>query len=262
MKTRAHLLLAFLFCFLANSGAVNNVNGNGKVSTKKIQIEDFNEIRINSLMDFNYEQSDDQNTLEITLDENLHQYIDIDINNRVLTLGFVKKVSVGTMTKFLVRTNSKWLKKVKISSNANFMVNSRLTGDELEVKATDNSLVQFKKSIEVGSLNIDVAKSANVVMEAVKTDKLSCNMNGSGSIRIKDGSAKQGSFTTLSSGDIHAFGITVDDAKCKVAGSGLQEVNAAGNLNANLVGSGSIRYKGEAAVQQRILGKGTIEKAK
>lgn len=262
MKTKASLLLAFIFCFILSSRAADNVNGNGTLSTKTIKVDDFNEIRIDGLMDFNYEQSDAQGDLEITLDENLHQYLDIDIHDRILTLGFDKKVKVGKLTQFTVKTNSKWLKKAKISGNANFIANSGITGDELTVKAGDNCLVQFKNHVEAGAIDLDVTGSANIVIESMKADKLNCNMGGSGSIRLKDGSAKQGNFTTLSSGDIHAFGIAIPDVKCKMAGSGLMEIHPTESLNATVVGKGNIRYKGEATVQQRVIGKGKVEAVK
>ena len=101
-----------------------------------------------------------------------------------------------------------------------------------------------------------------MVVENMKVDKLNCNMGGSGSIRLKAGSANQGNYTVLSSGDIHAYGVAIPDVKCKMAGSGLAEIHPTGNLNATLVGKGNIRYKGPTAVQQRVIGKGTIEEVK
>ena len=227
MKTKGFLLLAFLFGLFLNAKAADNVNGNGTLSTKTIKIDDFN------------------------------QYLNVDIHDRILTLSFDKKVKVGKLTKFVVKTNSKWLKKVKAAGNANFMVNSKLSGDELEVKANENCLIQFKQPIEVGALDLDVSGSANMVVE-----NLNCNMGGSGSIRLKSGSANQGNYTVLSSGDIHAYGVAIPDVKCKMAGSGLAEIHPTGNLNATLVGKGNIRYKGPTAVQQRVIGKGTIEEVK
>ena len=44
---------------------------------------------------FSYVQSDDPGSLEVTLDENLHQYLNVDIHDRILTLSFDKKVKVG-----------------------------------------------------------------------------------------------------------------------------------------------------------------------
>lgn len=259
MKTKGFLLLTFLSGLLMNVRAADNVNGNGTLSTKTIKIDDFNEVRIDGLMDFNYVQSDNPGTLEVTLDDNLHQYLNVDIHDRILTLNFNKKVKVNKLTKFEVKVNSKWLKKVKVTGNANFMVNCKLSGDELEVKANENCLVQFKRPVEVGVLDLDVSGSANIVVEDLKVDKLKCSMGGSGSIRLKAGSANQGDYTVLSSGDIHAYGVAIPDVKCKMRGNGLAEIHPTSNLNATLVGKGNIRYKGPATVQKRIIGKGTIE---
>ena len=83
MKTKGFLLLAFLFGLFLNAKAADNVNGNGTLSTKTIKIDDFNEVRIDGIMDFSYVQSDDPGSLEVTLDENLHQYLNVDIHDRI-----------------------------------------------------------------------------------------------------------------------------------------------------------------------------------
>ena len=131
-----------------------------------------------------------------------------------------------------------------------------------EVKANDNSLVQFKKPIQVSALKLEVAGSANMVAEELAVEKLNCVMNGSGSIRLKAGKANQGDFTTASSGDIHALGVAIPDIKCKMVGNGLTEVHPTDHLDASLVGKGTIRYKGPATVEQRSIGKGSIEEIK
>ena len=262
MRTKGFVLLAFLFGLFLNIQAADNVNGNGKLSTKSMKIDDFNEVQIDGIMDFNYTQSDGPSSLEITLDENLHQYLNIEIHDRVLTLKFNKKVKVNKVTKYIVKTSSKWLKKAEIKGNANFMVNNKLKSDEMEIKAKNNCLVQLKQPVEIGVLTLTVDNSANMVVENLKADKLECNMDGSGSMRLKAGTANQGKFTVLSSGDIHAYGVTIPDVNCKMAGSGLAEIHPTGNLKASLVGKGTIRYKGNPTVDQRSIGKGVIEQIK
>ena len=129
------------------------MKGNGKLSTKKITIDDFNAIKLRTgWIDFNYEQSNLLRIFEITVDENLHPYVNIDIQDRVLTVGF-KGAKVDHFTKFIVKTNSKWLKEVKASGNANFIANSPLKGDELKINANSNCLVQLKQKVEVGKLD-------------------------------------------------------------------------------------------------------------
>ncbi len=88
-------------------------------------------------------------------------------------------------TKFIVKTNSKWLKEVKAAGNANFMINSSLTGDEVKIKANSNCLVQLKELIKVGKLELNVSGSANMVVNDLQVDKLECSINGSGTINLK-----------------------------------------------------------------------------
>lgn len=261
MKTRTWLLMTMLLGLTLAVQAADRVKGDGKLTSKKITVDDYNEIKIDGVIDFNYEQSDAPATVEVTVDQNLHEYVYIDIKDRVLSIGF-KGAKVDHFTKFIVKTNSKWLKKAKINGNANFMVNSTLEGDETVINTSDNSLVQFKKPVTVGKLDLNVAGSANIVVEKLTADKIECNLDGSGSVTVKGGTAKQGEFSILSSGDIHAFGLAVPELSCKVTGNGLAEVHPTDNLKASVVGKGKIRYKGPTAVQQRVIGKGSVEEVK
>lgn len=261
MKTRTLLFMTFLLGCVTISWAADRVKGDGALTSKKISVADYNEIKIDGVIDFNYVQSDDPSTVEVTVDQNLHQYVNIDIKDRVLSIGF-KGAKVDHFTKFIVKTNSKWLKAVKVSGNANFILNSPLTGDETEIKANANSLVQLKGKIAVGKLELKVSGSANMVANNIQVDNIECSIDGSGSITLKDGTAKEGKYSIVSSGDIHAFGLAVPQLNCSVTGNGLAEVNATDNLKANVVGKGNIRYKGPTAVQQRVIGKGTVEEVK
>ncbi|MDY3068337.1 MAG: head GIN domain-containing protein [Parabacteroides sp.] len=262
MKAKGLLLIAFLFGLLNAGQAADYVKGNGKPTTVTLNIDDFNKVNIDGVMDFSYVQSEESAKLEITLDDNLHQYLDVETTDRELKIRFNKKVKVNQLTKFVVKANSKWLKEVKAAGNANFMTKSNITGDELKVKGADNSLIQFMKPVEVGVFDLNVANSANIVVEDMKVDRLDCDMDGSGSMRLKNGTANKGEFTVLSSGDIHAFGVAIKTIDCKVAGSGTVEINPKEMLKANLVGKGNIRYKGPVTVEQRIIGKGTIQEVK
>ena len=244
MKRTKFILCALIGLFVGTSSlwAVDHVKGNGNLTSKKISIEDFNAIRFDGVIDFNYVQSEAPATIEVTVDQNLHDYVNIEIKDRVLQIGF-KGAKVDHFTKFIVKTNSKWLNEVKVSGNGNFMLNSEYTGDEMTIKANANSLVQLKNKVTVGK----------------EVDKLECDIDGSGSITLKKGTAKEGDFGIVSSGDLHALGIEIPRIECSVTGNGLAELRPTKNLKANVIGKGKIRYKGPTAVEQRVIGKGTIE---
>lgn len=261
MRVKGFLLMFLGLSWVMGAWAADHVKGNGHLTTKKITVSDYNEIKVDGVIDFNYTQSDDPSTVEVTVDENLHPYVQIEVKNRVLSIAF-KGAKVDHYTKFIVTTHSKWLKAAKVSGNANLMINSKLTGDETTVKANANSLVQFKKPVRVGKLDLNVSGSANAVVESLEADKIECDIDGSGSITIRQGKAKEGNYNIMGNGDIHAFGLDVPELNCKITGSGSAEVHPTDNLKASVMGNGSIRYKGPTAVQQRILGKGTIEEVK
>ena len=143
-------MMVMLFGWITMGWASDRVKGDGKLTTKKIEIEDFNEIRVDGVIDFNYEQSNDKPTIEVTLDSNLHPYVNIEVKDRVLKVNF-KGAKVDHFTKFIVKTNSKWLAAAKVTGNANLMVNSILNGDQTEITANANSLVQLKKPVKVAS---------------------------------------------------------------------------------------------------------------
>ena len=159
-------MIAFLMGMFFSTQAADHVKGNGKLSTKKITIDDFNAIKFDGVIDFNYEQSESTPHIEITVDENLHPYVNIDIQDRVLTVGF-KGAKVDHFTKFIVKTNSKWLKEVKAAGNANFMINSSLTGDEVKIKAAGGirTLDTALRMIELGVSRIGSTASVSIVEE-------------------------------------------------------------------------------------------------
>ena len=244
MKTKGLLAIAFLLGIFFSVQAADHVKGNGKLSTKKITVGDYNAIKIDGVIDFNYEQSDATPYLEVTVDENLHPYVNIDIKDRELTVSF-KGAKVDHFTKFIVKTNSKWLKEVKAAGNANFMINSKLTGDELKIKA-----------------NLNVSGSANMVVNNLQADKLECSINGSGTINLKAGKAGEADYSITTDGEIMTFGVAVPEVNCKITGKGSAQVHPTENLKATIVGKGNIRYKGPTAVQQKVIGKGTVEEEK
>lgn len=254
------LCIACFFCSILSAYAADPIKGNGKIVTKTITLSDYNEIRVQTGMEFNFEQSESTPSLEITIDENLYPYLKTGIKDRILTLEF-KGAKVESYTQFVVKANSKWLKEARVTGNAAFNVNTPLTGDEISIRANSNCLVQLLHPVRAGNLELKINQSANIVAEKIEAEKITCDMDGSGSIRIKGGDATEGLYSITGSSDLHAFGFEVARLNCKMTGSGLAEINTTEDLKVSMVGKGTIRYKGIGPNKQVQIGKGTIEKA-
>jgi hypothetical protein len=64
------------------------------------------------------------------------------------------------------------------------------------------------------------------------------------------------------SGSLLAFDCPVEQAKIKVSGSGGAELNVANTLEALVLGSGSVKHKGNTkTVSKKVYGYGTVDRA-
>ncbi|OAV69944.1 hypothetical protein Barb4_01575 [Bacteroidales bacterium Barb4] len=254
------LALACFFFHAATLHAADPVKGNGTLTTKEIAIEDFNEIRLNGPMMFHYEQSDAApSSIEITLDQNLHSALRLDVKNRILTISF-KGTKVESVTQFIVHTRSPWLKAVRLSGNAGFYLDSPLKGDEVKIHAGANCLAHLQKPLKVGKLDLNIYQGANILATDLEAETLYCNMDCSGSLTLEKGTAATASYFICGSGDLHAYGCQTKQLVCSMVGSGLAEITATDRLKISLIGSGTIRYKGTSAVGKLVsFGKGLVE---
>jgi hypothetical protein len=248
-------LLAFSVCTVAF--ASNKVQGNGKLTTKTITIADFNSIKIEGGADLIYSQNVEPSSVEVTVDQNLHQYVSIDVQNRSLTISF-KGAKVKHFTKFIVRANSKWLRKAEVGGSGSFIVNTALTGDELDIYSSGNALVQLSQPVKLGELNLDSSDGSNIIANDIDVESLDCNI-GSGTITIKRGKATSATCEIAGSGDLYALELSSPDISCRILGSGVARVNASSQLKARILGSGKVLYRGTPRLDEKVIGKGKVE---
>lgn len=261
MKTKATFLLGLLLAGFITLHAAEEVKGNGKIVTTKIQISDYDEVKLAGTADFNYVQSSSAPQLEVTIDENLLPYLKIEVKNRELTIGYKSGMKLYP-TKNIVKSNSKWLKKVKVAGTGGFYANVPIDGNELELKTSGSGLIEMKRAVKVGELKIAASSSGNIVADNIQAGKLECKSSGSGNIRI-GGQATDASISINGSGDVDAFNCKMKNVTCKITGSGNANVTVNGDFKASVLGSGNVRYKGKPTnVSQRTLGSGSIEAVK
>ncbi len=258
MNTKSFLLCA---CLLMTSmtWAKVKVTGNGQITTREFEIIDYNRLSINGFFDVIYEQSDSDPYLEITLDDNLMPFVDVQIKDRLLTIRF-KGVTVEKVTTGVIKTNSKWLREAKIAGNAGFSIATPMKGDELIIKGHDNSLIQLKESLELGKLDLNISGSANIIAENLEVENLACNIAGSGTMKLNKGHAKYAIYNIRNNGLIQAYGVEADEVIGKVTAGGTMEIFAKEKLSTNTVGNAIIRYKGNPhTLQNKKVGKGTVD---
>ncbi|MDL2265125.1 DUF2807 domain-containing protein [Parabacteroides sp. OttesenSCG-928-G21] len=273
MKTKTLLFLTILF-LLTSCGSASNktVNGNRKVVTKNISISDYDEIAVAGSVDFEYVQSNKKPSLEITIDENMLQYMKIEVKNGKLVVEPKRVKENGSYnlnpTVCKIKTNSRNLKSVKSAGSGHLKVASKLNFKKLNVDMAGSGRIVFEHSMKGDEMKVNMAGSGKVIMDNISAKSLVCSMAGSGEIRANGdmqrsaydiagsgsirvgGSARETSYNIAGSGKISAFDSKVKQVKASIVGSGSIETYVTDKLEASTInGSGKISYKGNPSVK-------------
>jgi hypothetical protein len=95
----------------------------------------------------------------------------------------------------------------------------------------------------------------------IKGDIVKADVSGSGKIALK-GYASSIDANLSGSGNLNAFNCPLDNAKVKVSGSGNCEVNVTTTIDALVLGSGSVKHKGNTKnTTKKVYGSGSVDRA-
>lgn len=267
MKTKALFFVSCLLLLAGSACAKKPVKGNGNVVTKQISISDYNEISTAGVLEFVYEQTDGEPYLEVQIDENLFPLLKIEVKGDELkvypkqTKGDLTKVACNLEpTVFKVVSRSRTIEEINVASSGNFVVASPLNINKLEIDMAGSGSVIMNKEVKGKELEVNMAGSGSVVASNVSLREVECNLAGSGFVRMS-GSADEAEYNVAGSGDIKAYGCVTGKAECNVAGSGSIEVYAKDRLNASLVSSGKVCYKGNPTIEKSVIGLGKLKNA-
>jgi hypothetical protein len=106
-------------------------------------------------------------------------------------------------------------------------------------------------------LDIDIAGSGEVDIE-VNTPKVIVDIAGSGNLTLT-GETRDAIVNLAGSGNYDGYGLLTENTKIDIAGSGEAFVHADISLDADLVGSGGVSYRGKATVKSNTLGSGRVK---
>ena len=250
-KELVYAIIFLVISFIAKSCmadiniATKKVKGNGALTTKEISIDDYDQIEIAGSVELNYQQLEEQPYLQLTIDENLLEYLDIYVKNRTLYIqpakneAGVRSYNISP-TKFTVNTNSRQIRHIDLAGSGNINLLSDIHTDKLEFNLAGSGNLFSEKTIDIGILDIDLAGSGNVFLQG-KVQM--CNIDIAGS------------------GNMLSPNLSVKHLRCDVAGSGKVEIDVSESINCDIAGSGSVIYTGNpSSVRQNVAGSGKLIK--
>ncbi|MDR3140462.1 MAG: DUF2807 domain-containing protein [Tannerellaceae bacterium] len=288
MKTKTSIfLIAFLTIMASFPIHSETIKGNKNVITKTIPVKDYDEVSAAGSMTFEYEQSDKEPYFEITVDENILPYINIEVQGKKLIVAPKRDEDRWrnssynlNPTVYKIKSNSKELQKISFAGSGHFIANSPLRTSSFAIDMAGSGKVELTRIVTANNIKANMAGSGSINASEFAIDNTDLNMAGSGRIAVNNGlkgnhaklnlagsgklivykaDVSKADCNLTSSGELAITG-TTNEASYNVAGSG--KINAydcnANQVSANISGSGRIELCASAQLNASIMGSGNI----
>ena len=223
---------AFAFSNCAANAFAKTVKGNGVIETRSFDVRGFDRIRFALPIAMTVSQ-DSEYSFELTTDANIFDYINVRVEDGVLTVDVTKGARIKSMKGKAVL----FLPEIK----------------EIEAAGSgDIVLSECKIPAAVSRFNVSGSGSISADIEA---ETVLAEISGSGDILLR-GKAENLKCSVSGSGGIQAFDLPAANADCNITGSGSIAVNAQKILAAKIAGSGSVLYRNTPEVRMNTSGSG------
>lgn len=250
MKTKIFLLAtaALLLVPLSSCGFAHE-KGNGHVVYRQYDISDYNALNIGArngtlkirgcCIKLNYVKDDSVKPyLKIECDKNILDRFVVSVNDSTLDISQANNAIALFPTRFVITTNSKELKSLKIAGFYDAHLSGTLTPDNMEFALVGKGIVD---------------------VDSLVTENLDCNIIGNVEILLH-GSASSVDFNNVGGSAVRAFNFVADKLDAKTVGGNRIEMTVMKSINAKIIGGGLIDYKGTAnEIIQKIIGGGFVK---
>ena len=215
------------------------VRGNGNVETDERSVSAFDEVEVHGAMDV-YVSQGDLKPVRIEADENLHKYIEIHQEGNTIEIRTKPGYNLRPTRKIKVYTSSPTYSRLDVSGACNIYSENKLSGSQ--------------------PLELEVSGAGDIRVN-VDAPKVTAGISGSGSVEMS-GETRDFDLRLSGAGKARCYDMKSENTKVDISGAGSAEVFASVNLDAEVSGAGSVKYKGNAGkVNQQVSGAGSVKKA-
>ncbi|QOI98481.1 MAG: DUF2807 domain-containing protein [Flammeovirgaceae bacterium] len=221
-----------------------------QTTKKTLELPDFKAIYNNSNYTVYLKQTNKQEVTVEALTE-IYDLTKITVEDGVLMINMERKPDN--------QNKSIWAKidDIKLNPTMKVFVSVKNITD---LQVNGGGKIISENSLAANALNLAIGGSGSMDLD-IKGDVVTAEVSGSGKMAIK-GYATALDGVVSGSGSINAFNCPLEKAKIKVSGSGLAELNVTETIEATVVGSGSVKHKGNTKnATKKVYGSGTVDRA-
>lgn len=218
---------------------VRKIKGNGVVQEKNRKVLKYSKLVVDGDVDVEILNNPFKNTIRTSGDANLHQLVQVSVENETLTLKRKPGFEVVSQTQPL---------KVTLT-----------TKDLTEItKNGDKGSITNMGTIEIPQLKLTNTGDGKMELK-VKTDELYLTTQNTASI-VVEGNSNTVKINSTSSGDINAKELSAFFTEVSSSGSGNIYTNTVNGIDGSLNGSGNLYYRITKTVNVTENGEGKVIK--
>jgi hypothetical protein len=242
MKTRNFFPTMILVILLMNIStlfagcALIGERGNGHIKSEDRSLPTFNSIEVSGAYEILITQGTPQK-VTVEADENLLSLIKTEVKGDELSIYDKEPMHSSRSLKIYITVAD--LKKIDISGSCDLKSQGKITTEDLVLEISGSADTH---------LDLDVKR-------------LGVGCSGSSKMNFS-GTALKSQMSVSGASDIYAFDLATETTSVEISGVGHVDVNVSKEINAEVSGAASIRYKGSPEkVNQSVSGSGSIKKA-
>jgi hypothetical protein len=221
-----------------------------QTTKKTLELPEFKSIYVNSNYTVYVKQTNKQEVTVEALTE-IWELTTVKVENGVLLVNVERKPDNPN--------KSIWAKidDIKLKPTMKLMVSVKNIN---ELQVNGGGKIVSENSIASDYMSLAVSGSGGIDLD-LKGNNLKTEISGSGNVTLK-GYATTNDIIMSGSGSMNAFACELESAKVKISGSGTCEISATANLDAVVLGSGSVKHKGNTKnVTKKVYGAGAVDRA-
>jgi hypothetical protein len=221
-----------------------------QTTKKTLELPEFKSIYVNSNYTVYVKQTNKQEVTVEALTE-IWELTTIKVENGVLMVNVERKPENPN--------KSIWAKidDIKLKPTMKLMVSVKNIN---ELQVNGGGKIISENSIASDYMSLAVSGNGGIDLD-LKGNNLKTEISGSGNVTLK-GYATTNDIVMSGSGSMNAFACELESAKVKISGSGNCEISATASLDAVVLGSGTIKHKGNTkTLNKKVYGSGSVDRA-
>lgn len=245
-KINLLLALILLSLLLLSAGTI----AFAQTTKKTLELPEFKAIYVNSGYTVILKQTNKQEVVVEALTE-IFDVSEFKVENGILMINVEKKPETAS--------KSIWSKIDDIKLNPTMKVSISMK-NVTELRVNGAGKIFSENSIASDQILVGLAGTGAMDVD-IKGNAVTCELSGSGTMTLR-GYATSLTGTISGVGSLKAFECPLETVNLKVSGTGGAELNATGNADVFVFGSGAVKLKGNTKnLMKKVYGSGSVERA-